>query len=202
MATRRTTEESLINSIVGPGTFFRGHLELNGLLRIDGDFSGSVRTEGRVIVGQSGRADCAIEAGTVVIGGLFRGEILAFEKVVLLSSSIVIGTISAPRLVAEDGVFLSGRFRISGSAEDLVEPGDLGGRRKELLLESMRTRETSAAVHERSSERRGVAAGREDGSPDDRTTVVRSAAARADDEAAGEDGSMAVARGGTAEWNG
>ncbi|MFW5686046.1 MAG: bactofilin family protein, partial [Spirochaetota bacterium] len=71
MAARRTGDDSLINSIVGPGTFFRGHLELSGLLRIDGDFSGSVKTDGRVIVGQAGRADCAIEAATVVVGGLF-----------------------------------------------------------------------------------------------------------------------------------
>jgi cytoskeletal protein CcmA (bactofilin family) len=143
VASRGGSDESLINSIVGPGTFFRGHLELSGLLRIDGDFSGSVKTEGRVIIGQGGRADCAIQAGTVVIGGMFRGEIMAFEKVVLLSSSIVIGTISAPRLVAENGVVLSGRFSVTGTLESLVEPADLAAKRKELLIESVRTRETS-----------------------------------------------------------
>lgn len=179
MAARRGSDESLINSIVGPGTFFRGHLELAGLLRIDGDFSGSVKTDGRVIVGQAGRADCAVQAGTVVVGGLFRGEILAFEKVVLLSSSIVIGTISAPRLVVESGVLLSGRFGISGSVESLVEPADLAAKRKELLIESVRTRESSEAV-------RGTAAHGDRSGP------------------AADDGSadVAFARGGNAHWNG
>ena len=120
MAKSAITDDSFINSIVGPGTFFRGHVELNGLLRIDGDFSGSVRTDGRVIVGKSGRADCAIEAGTVVIGGLFRGEVLAYEKVVLLSSCVVLGTVAAPRLIVEEGVLFSGRFRITGPGEALV----------------------------------------------------------------------------------
>ncbi|MFW5683559.1 MAG: bactofilin family protein [Spirochaetota bacterium] len=174
---RRSGEESLINSIVGPGTFFRGHLELNGLLRIDGDFSGSVKTNGRVIVGQAGRADCAIEAGTVVIGGLFRGEILAREKVVLLSSSIVIGTISAPRLVAEDGVVLSGRFTITGDADRLVVPEHLDARRKELLLESVQRRESSEAAR-RGSNDSATAAGERDRER------------------------LAVAPGGSGEWNG
>lgn len=137
---RSEADESFINSIVGPGTFFRGHVELKGLLRIDGDFSGSVRTDGRVIVGKSGRADCAIEAGTVVVGGMFRGDILAFEKVILLSSCVVLGSVSAPRLVAEEGVLFSGRFRITGSNEALVsdESGDRG---KKLLIETVRRRE-------------------------------------------------------------
>ena len=178
MAARRPTEESLINSIVGPGTFFRGHLELSGLLRIDGDFSGSVKTEGRVIIGQAGRGDCAIQAGTVVIGGLFRGEILATDKVVLLSSSIVLGTITAPRLVAEDGVLLSGRFKIAGVGSELLPSAQLASKRKELLLESVRTRENSAA-----------AAGYDD------------TKASSEDEVTDPE-SLAVARGGAGEWNG
>jgi len=177
MAARRTSDESLINSIVGPGTFFRGHLELSGLLRIDGDFSGSVKTDGRVIIGQAGRGDCAIQAGTVVIGGLFRGEILATEKVVLLSSSVVIGTITAPRLVAEDGVLLSGRFRIAGLGAELLPSAQLASKRKELLLESVRTRENSAA-----------ATGHDDTKASAEHDVTTS-------------DSLAVAPGGTGEWN-
>lgn len=66
-------DDSLVNSIVGRGTHFRGHLELSGLLRIDGDFSGSIKTQGKVIIGRGGRADCSIDAHTVVIGGIVRG---------------------------------------------------------------------------------------------------------------------------------
>jgi cytoskeletal protein CcmA (bactofilin family) len=145
MAARRTGDDTFINSIVGNGTFFRGHLELSGLLRIDGDFSGSLLTDGRVIVGQHGRADCAIEAATVVIGGIFKGEMLAYEKVVLLSSSIVIGSITTPRLVAEEGVVFSGRLQVKGKESERA-PGPASEKRKELLIESIRQRETSKAV--------------------------------------------------------
>lgn len=146
MAARGTSDDAFINSIVGPGTFVRGHVELSGLLRIDGDFSGSIRTEGKVIVGKAGRADCSVEAGTVVIGGLFRGEILAFEKVVLLSSCVVLGSISSPRTVIEDGVLMSGSCRVTGDAAELVAASDAATNRKKLLLESVRKREQSKAV--------------------------------------------------------
>ncbi len=182
MAARRIPDDNLINSIVGPGTFLRGHIELSGLLRIDGDFSGSLKSDGRVIIGQAGRADCAIEAGTVVIGGIFRGEILATEKVVLLSSAVVIGTISSPRLVAEDGVLLSGRFQVTGSVDNLP-PGNLTARRKELLLESVRTREASKASPEHADD---AGASADEPVPDD----------------SGNSADLPAARGGGVAWNG
>lgn len=152
MAAQRHAEEAFINSIVGPGTMFRGHVELNGLLRIDGDFSGSIKTDGRVIIGQRGRADCAIEAGSVVIGGLFRGEILASEKIVLLSSSIVVGRVSAPRLVVESGVRFSGTCQISGN-DTTTDRSFIADQKKKLLLESIRTREQSDAVRRTADDR-------------------------------------------------
>lgn len=110
-------DDSLVNSIVGSGTHFRGHIELSGLLRIDGDFSGSVKTQGKVIVGRGGRADCSIDAHTVVIGGIVRGNIYATDKVIALESAIIIGNIYATRLIAEDGVLIDAGLMISGSEE-------------------------------------------------------------------------------------
>jgi len=100
--------DSFINSIVGEGTSFQGELRLNGLLRIDGDFSGTIRTSGKVLIGKSGRAECTIRANTVVIGGVVRGNIYAEEKVIVLSTGMMIGNIHSPRLIAEEGVILNG----------------------------------------------------------------------------------------------
>ena len=102
-----------INSIVGDGTKFVGDLELNGLLRIDGDFIGNVRTEGKVLIGKNGRAECTIVADTVVIGGVVKGDIISKGKVVILSTGMLIGNVSTPRLISEDGVILNGLCMIS-----------------------------------------------------------------------------------------
>ncbi|MCL1817352.1 MAG: polymer-forming cytoskeletal protein [Spirochaetaceae bacterium] len=107
--------DAFVNSLIGEGSFFRGDITVGGLLRIDGDFSGSVKTAGKVFVGRSGRADCSIRAASVVVGGIVRGAIQASEKVVILSSAVIMGSITSPRLIAEEGVILDGVVNISGA---------------------------------------------------------------------------------------
>ena len=75
MSDTHVTDDAFINSIIGEGTKFKGEFDLNGLLRIDGDFTGVIRTKGKVLVGKNGRAECTLNAGTVVVGGVVRGEI-------------------------------------------------------------------------------------------------------------------------------
>ncbi len=114
MAIRQASFDSLVNSVVGAGTHFRGDLELAGLLRIDGDYSGTIRTSGKVIIGSSGRADCTIEASVVVIGGIFKGEIYCTANVIVLASAIVIGNLYSPRMVAEEGTLIHGSCVVTG----------------------------------------------------------------------------------------
>ncbi|RKX88524.1 MAG: polymer-forming cytoskeletal family protein [Spirochaetes bacterium] len=109
-----------INSIVGDGTRFVGDLELNGLLRIDGDFIGNIKTDGKVLIGKNGRAECTIKADTVVIGGVVKGDIVSSGKVVILSTGMLIGNVSTPRLISEDGVILNGLCLISNTDDTLV----------------------------------------------------------------------------------
>ncbi len=109
----------LVNSIVGPGTLVKGHIEVSGLLRIDGDFTGSIKTSDRVIIGRGGRADCTIDASTVVIGGAMRGTIYASDKVIALESALILGNVFTPRLIAESGVLLDGAVHIRRSGDPL-----------------------------------------------------------------------------------
>lgn len=95
-----------------------------------------------MIVGRGGRADCVIEAETVVIGGVFRGDVRARQKVVVLSSAIVFGNIYAPRLVVEEGVIVSGTFSVTGDQAATVS----AGMSKELLVETVKRREMARTV--------------------------------------------------------
>ena len=112
MGDNQIPDKTLLNSIIGEGTRFKGEFDLNGLLRIDGDFSGTIRTKGKVLVGSNGRVECTMYAGTVVIGGIVQGDIFSTEKVTILSTGMVIGNIQSPRLVIEDGVILNGNCKI------------------------------------------------------------------------------------------
>jgi len=112
--------QTLVNSIIGSGTRFRGDLDLRGLLRIDGDFEGNIETDGRILVGREGRARCILKAETVVVGGIVKGDIKATRKVVLLSTCVMIGNIRTPELIVEEGVLLHGHCTVSKDADVLA----------------------------------------------------------------------------------
>jgi len=114
-------EDAFVNSIIGEGTTLRGDFELNGLLRIDGKFYGRVNTNGRVLVGKNGFTESTIIAGTVVIGGKVRGDIIATEKITLLSTGELIGNIKTPRLIIEEGVIFDGTCEIIEDKEKLLQ---------------------------------------------------------------------------------
>ena len=128
MSDSHFTDDAFINSMIGEGTRIKGELDLNGLLRIDGDFTGVIRTKGKVLVGKNGRAECTLSAGTVVIGGVFRGEIISTEKVIILSTGLVIGSITTPRLVIEEGVIFNGSCKTA--VPPAAETGPPGSRQR------------------------------------------------------------------------
>jgi cytoskeletal protein CcmA (bactofilin family) len=123
---------AMLNSFIGEGTKFKGEFELDGLLRIDGDFSGIIKTKGRVLI--NGRAECDIHAGTVVIGGIVKGNITATEHVEILATGMVIGDIKAPSLIIEEGVLFCGSCSVYESGKlknNLTDKENLNNNEKE-----------------------------------------------------------------------
>jgi cytoskeletal protein CcmA (bactofilin family) len=119
--------DAFVNSIIGEGTTLRGNFDLNGLLRIDGTFYGSVTTNAKVLVGKNGVAESIIIAGTVVIGGKVKGDIIASDRVTLLSTGELNGNIKTPRLIIEEGV------RFDGSCEIIKDKDKLQTIREEYI---------------------------------------------------------------------
>lgn len=128
MSDTHLNDDAFVNSIIGEGTRFKGEFDLNGLLRIDGDFTGVIRTKGKVLVGRNGRAECTVHAGTVVVGGVVKGEITSTEKVIVLSTGLVLGSVSTPRLIVEEGVILDGTCRVTAPDRPAAEAPRGAGR--------------------------------------------------------------------------
>ena len=110
-------EDKIVNSIIGEGSEFKGEFTINGLLRIDGKFRGSIETEGRVLIGQTGEAITDIKASVVVIGGKVKGNIYAKERVIMLSTGRIEGNIITPGILMEEGVIFEGNCTINKMVE-------------------------------------------------------------------------------------
>jgi Integral membrane protein CcmA involved in cell shape determination len=109
--------DSLVNSIIGAGSAIDGDIDVDGLLRIDGDVRGSVRATGKVVVGAAGRVEAPIRAKSAIIGGIVKGDVYVSERLRVLSGGVVIGNVFAPRFEAEDGTLVHGDVAVTGRPE-------------------------------------------------------------------------------------
>ncbi|MDY6935325.1 MAG: polymer-forming cytoskeletal protein [Spirochaetota bacterium] len=117
--TYKQIEDHIVNSIIGEGSEFRGEFTINGLLRIDGKFKGTIETDGKVLIGQTGEAITDIKARIVIVGGIVRGNIFATERVIMLSSGQIKGNIITPSIIMEEGVVFDGNCTINERIDDI-----------------------------------------------------------------------------------
>jgi cytoskeletal protein CcmA (bactofilin family) len=109
------SEESF--TFLGKGSQFKGIATFEGTIRIDGRLEGEIHTKGTLVVGEHAVIEGDVSADVVISGGRVTGNIIAAEKVQLLATSIVIGTIKTPLLSIEEGVRFSGTCDAEGRGE-------------------------------------------------------------------------------------
>ena len=105
-------EETL--TFLARGFEFKGTLILDGTVRIDGVVSGAIQSKGTIILGKHAVIEGDVSAGTIVSGGRINGNVIAREKVRLLSTAALMGTITTPLLDIEEGVRLKGTCEAQG----------------------------------------------------------------------------------------
>jgi len=100
------SDESKVTGFFGKGTELRGELSFNGILRIDGHFKGKIESDAVLLVGENGKVEADIKVSTAVINGEVRGDILASDRVEINAKARVIGSITTPKLLIEEGAHL------------------------------------------------------------------------------------------------
>lgn len=111
-----TTGQATLNSMLGQGCKIKGDIELQGTIRIDGQFEGSISCPDTLIIGKSGVVKAEVKVKNAVIGGKLIGNIAAANKIELQSGSHVEGDIQTARLVIDEGVFFEGNCKMGTSS--------------------------------------------------------------------------------------
>ncbi len=111
----RKPEPDAIEVIVGPRASFRGNLNSDTSIRIDGAVEGGrIETPANVILTESARVQCDIVAKTVSIRGAYWGSINA-DRVELLQGSQVHGALNVNSFFMDEGVALRAEVNIQGA---------------------------------------------------------------------------------------
>lgn len=105
----RDIKEGKLSGFVGHGTSLTGDTSFQMMLRVDGHLTGTVASDGgTLIVGNNGQLDANVTVGVAQVNGTVNGDISATDKVQLGRTARVVGNISTPKLVIEDGAVFEG----------------------------------------------------------------------------------------------
>jgi cytoskeletal protein CcmA (bactofilin family) len=110
----KTAKESNgIDALLGQNTSFSGTLVFDGIVRIDGNFEGKIKTNDTLVIAEYGKVNAEIEAGVVKILGEFQGTIVATSKIEMYKPALVNGTLVTPNIRMEEGVVFNGTSQMS-----------------------------------------------------------------------------------------
>jgi cytoskeletal protein CcmA (bactofilin family) len=97
-----------IIAMLGKGSEFEGKLTFEGVVRIDGRFTGEIFSKGILIIGENAKVKAEIQVSTVVIKGEMTGNVKAPTCVELHAPARLIGNLVTPCLYVQKGVVFEG----------------------------------------------------------------------------------------------
>jgi cytoskeletal protein CcmA (bactofilin family) len=105
-------ERRELNAFMGAETFFEGKLTYTGAVRLDGRFKGVIRSDDTLIVGETGRIEGEIHVGITIIQGEVVGNVYGKERVELHHPGRMIGNITAPVVIMDEGAIFEGNCKM------------------------------------------------------------------------------------------
>jgi cytoskeletal protein CcmA (bactofilin family) len=112
-----------LNGFLDKGSSFRGELEFEDTIRIDGRFNGKISSKNELIVGEAARVEGEVHVGLIAISGTVDGKIVATQKIEIHRTGKVYGNITTPILVIEEGAVFQGECTMG---EGNLEPVAIG----------------------------------------------------------------------------
>lgn len=124
-----------LNGFLDRGSFFRGELEFEDTMRIDGRFNGKIVSKNELIVGESATIDGEIHVGKIAISGTVMGKIYAAQKIEIHKSGKVFSDLETPALFIEEGAIFQGSCVMSDQKpKSVVMTGSATGRGDEKTM--------------------------------------------------------------------
>jgi cytoskeletal protein CcmA (bactofilin family) len=111
-------------SVFGPTLVFKGEINFQDAIRIEGLIQGKVTGEGRVLIAQRGKVIGDIMAAQVVIEGMVQGNVTAADRLDIAGTAQVAGDLRALRLTVAEGAKLMGRLEVDADSMTLPAPAE------------------------------------------------------------------------------
>lgn len=112
-----------LEALIGGNTDFRGDINTDGTLRIDGKMTGNIIAEW-VVLGETASVKGNIKSKGIVIGGRVDGNVEAEELVDIKYTGKLFGDIHTRKLSVAEGGLFEGRSLIQKDENKIIDfPG-------------------------------------------------------------------------------
>ncbi|KKO51023.1 bactofilin family protein [Paenibacillus sp. DMB20] len=109
---KKNKRSSGASTLISQGSQVEGSLHCEADLRIDGDFNGTIESQGNVTIGESAVTRSNISAKEIVIAGKVYGDISAAGKLTITPTGQMYGDVTASSLIIMEGGVLNGASRM------------------------------------------------------------------------------------------
>lgn len=105
--------ESPVRNLIGKDTVIKGDVESSGDIRVDGKLIGSLKSNGKIVVGQTGYIEGDMNCKQADISGTVKGVLKCDELTTLKSTSRVELDLTTKQLCIEVGAIFTGKCQMS-----------------------------------------------------------------------------------------
>ena len=114
-------------NVIAKNTTIIGDIKSDGDFRIDGTLEGSLKTDGRVIIGSDGFIKGKVEATNADIEGKFSGELLVSNTLTIKATADISGEVIIGKLSIEPGASFNATCAMKGAIKELNSDNDEKG---------------------------------------------------------------------------
>ncbi|MFY0628826.1 MAG: polymer-forming cytoskeletal protein [Flavobacteriaceae bacterium] len=118
---KEKTQKSKVmeRNVVAKNTSIVGDIISEGDFRIDGSLEGTIKTQGRVIIGAEGFIKGKIESTNADIEGKFSGELIVQKTLSIKTSAHISGEVTVGKLSVEPGATFNASCSMKGAVKEL-----------------------------------------------------------------------------------
>jgi len=116
-------ENGHVHNHIAIDTKITGDINSKGDLRVDGQISGTVITEGKIVVGPDGRVEGTIKCKNANISGVISANLEVAELIVLKDTAKIKGDILTKKISIEPGAEFTGNCKMGNESSTTTMDG-------------------------------------------------------------------------------
>lgn len=106
-------------NVIAKNTSIIGDIKSDGDFRIDGILEGTLKTNGRVIIGVDGSVKGNVDSTDADIEGKFSGQLLVSKTLTVKSTAHISGDVTIGKLSVEPGATFNATCSMKGAIKEL-----------------------------------------------------------------------------------